>query len=119
MSARPIPGPYAFAVQVIVIVGPANEPPVGAVITTSGWSRSTAVVEIPTSHRRTRSSTSVRIELATFRSARLASSPVSSKAKYPSRDGVPPQTPDPAVPLSAEDTQRRPFGWLPGLHPWT
>src|SRR3990172_2755793 len=102
------------------MIGPAKVPPFGEGTATVGWSRSSVAVALPTSHRRALSMTWARVPLVGLRSVAFVSRPVSSKAKYARRAGVPPQAPAPEVPFAAEETQRSPTGWfLVHPLPWT
>src|SRR2546428_339858 len=86
------PAPYAVAVHRSWIDGPEKTPPFGAVTFTSGWSRSSAAVDTLASQRRAVSRIAARVGLVGFRFVAVESIPVTSKAKYARRDGVPPHT---------------------------
>ena len=58
-----MPGPTACAVQLTGIVAPVYVPATGDVRVATGWSRSSAVVETPTSQRSALSRTCARIVL--------------------------------------------------------
>src|SRR5512136_1337783 len=108
-----MPGPKAFAVQLIVTDGPVTTPPAGARRVTVGWARSRDVADTPTSQRSALSRTWARTVLFVRRSVAFVSTLENSKAEYSRREGIPPQAPTPAVPLFAEETHRRPMSVAP------